>query len=465
MQGLPTTPETLVERVSHVSGFLASFLFTLDLVFFLTQVLQEELRLEQHIQHVETHHQQAINAALTIIACGQALETGEKTREVKRAVKNAQTFLRDGQRRQFGQAVVATLAAHPHFEGLPLGAKGRRLHDPRQSLLSCTNVARQTSSAARLVVLQRLAQQGVALVDVFIEWCAPRSVSLIRWKRWTQSLLVIPPPKPIIVAKRKVPEPISRTKTTTTTTTSKKRRRATKRATTRATKRATKKATKQSVAKDLVCVSQAPFTYYQGNVLGVELYDCVGTQNAVILADPPWHVAGPPYETLSDTQLLQWASQQLPLLFQPDRQHRCGLLAMWYTLEKEQLAQRMMERAGYTLLTKWFWIKLNQQDVPVSSRRCYGTNVEGLMVGIKSLDRGSSRELLASRAFFDHRYCQLHSSKPMQVYEELQFIWQSHVSDDDAWETLDKLELFARHSTKGWKAVGNEYVGQHELCE
>ena len=82
------------------------------------------------------------------------------------------------------------------------------------------------------------------------------------------------------------------------------------------------------------------------------------------------------------------------------------------------------------------------------------------MVGVKRLDRGVTKELLASRAFFDHRYCQLHSSKPLQVYQELQFIWESHIGGA-AWETLEKLELFARHATHGWKAVGNEYLGQH----
>lgn len=167
----------------------------------------------------------------------------------------------------------------------------------------------------------------------------------------------------------------------------------------------------------------------------------------VILADPPWQykdkaLAGKrgsicKYPVLHDDELMS-----LPVGDIAD--DNC-VLFLWATFPKLEEALKLITSWGFTYKTNAFtWVKLNKKrDTPFMGMGNWTrSNAEICLLGVKGKPKrvnAGVRSTVLSRL-------EEHSKKPDSIRDAIVTLMGD----------IRRIELFARHRTNGWDAVGRD---------
>lgn len=172
----------------------------------------------------------------------------------------------------------------------------------------------------------------------------------------------------------------------------------------------------------------------------------------IILCDPPWEYHGQQdkwgaaakfYPTMSDKEILD-----IPIY---DIMNKRSILFIWATCPRLDMAMKLGKKNGlYYRGISFVWIKTDKAGNPFGARGVRPSITKPLVelvVAFSTVEKGRplilGDESVQQTIFAPTRE---HSRKPDEVKQELYSMYTSY----------SKLEMFARETTPGWDAWGNE---------
>ena len=186
----------------------------------------------------------------------------------------------------------------------------------------------------------------------------------------------------------------------------------------------------------------------------------------VLIVDPPWDIHMTlPYETLSDSQMIQ-DMKGIEKMQGPG-----GLIFLWVTGRAIELGIECLDQWGYTLVEEIVWIKINQLNRLIRTGMTghwLNHTKEHCLVGLKG--NGPHGELSPDfeknfnfKVDLDIIVSEVRetSRKPDELYSMIDRLVDSKMKNSG--EKPRKLEIFARENNlrEGWLSLGNQLPKTH----